>query len=47
MAEWQKPLMLLTTLNATRTHKAFQEVVQGYVTRWRVEETIRYVNLSA
>ena len=42
----EKPMMLLTTLNAVRTRKALWEVVQGYITRWRVEETIRYIKQS-
>ena len=42
----EKPMMLLTTLNAVRTRKALWEVVQGYVTRWRVEDTIRFVKQS-
>ena len=39
----EKPMMLLTTLNAVRTRKALWEVVQGYITRWRVEDTIRFM----
>lgn len=42
----EKPMMLLTTLNAVRTRQALWQVVQGYVTRWRVEETIRYIKQS-
>ena len=41
-----KPMMLLTTLNAVRTCKAPWEVVQGYITRWRVEDTIRFIKQS-
>jgi hypothetical protein len=41
-----KPMMLLTTLNAVRTRKALWEVVQGYITRWRVEDTIRFIKQS-
>ena len=44
--EGEKPMMLLTTLNAVRTRKALWEVVQGYMTRWRVEDTIRYIKQS-
>lgn len=49
VVEWpggEKPMMLLTTLKAARTRKALWEVVQGYVTRWRVEDTIRFVKQS-
>lgn len=42
----EKPMMLLTTLKAARTRKALWEVVQGYVTRWRVEDTIRFIKQS-
>ncbi len=42
----EKPMMLLTTLNAVRTRKALWEVVQGCLTRWRVEDTIRYIKQS-
>ena len=39
-------MMLLTTLNAVRTRKALWQAVQGYVTRRRVEDTIRFVKQS-
>ena len=39
----QKPMMLLTTLARTTTRKDLWQVVTAYVTRWRVEETIRHV----
>ena len=42
----ERPTMLLTTLNAVRTRKALWEVVQGYITRWRVEDTIRFIKQS-
>ena len=42
----EKPMMLLTTLDAVRTRKALWQVVQGYVTRWRVEDTIRFIKQS-
>ena len=42
----EKPMMLLTTLNAVRTRKALWEVVQGYLTRWRVEDTMRFIKQS-
>lgn len=40
------PMMLLTTLALEDTRDAVWEVVQGYLTRWRVEETIRFVKQS-
>lgn len=42
----QKPMMLLTTLANTTTRKDLWQVVTAYVTRWRVEETIRHVKQS-
>ena len=42
----QKPMMLLTTLANTTTRKDLWQVVTAYVTRWRVEETIRYIKQS-
>lgn len=42
----EKPMMLLTTPRAVRSRKALWEVVRGYVTRWRVEDTIRFVKQS-
>ena len=40
---YEKPMMLLTTLRAARSRRSLQQVVEGYLTRWRVEETIRFV----
>ena len=40
------PMMLLTTLAVVDARDAVWEVVQGYLTRWRVEETIRFVKQS-
>ena len=39
----EKPMMLLTTLRAARSRKSLRQAVEGYLTRWRVEETIRFV----
>ena len=39
----EKPMMLLTTLRAARSRRSLRQVVEGYLTRWRVEETIRFV----
>ena len=39
----QKPMMLLTTLAKATTRESLWQVVEGYITRWRVEDTIRYV----
>ena len=46
VVQWPKcetPMMLLTTLRAARSRKSLRQVVEGYLTRWRVEETIRFV----
>ena len=37
----QKPMMLLTTLAKTTTRTDLWQVVSAYITRWRVEETLR------
>ena len=42
----QKPMMLLTTLAQSTSRDALWQVVEGYMTRWRVEETIRHVKQS-
>ena len=42
----KKPMMLLTTLATTTTREALWQVVEGYITRWRVEDTIRHVKQS-
>ena len=39
-------MMLLTTVDAMRTRKTRWQVVQGYITRWRVEDTISFVKQS-
>lgn len=42
----QKPLLLLTTLKVKRSRKSLWRVVEGYLARWRVEETIRFIKQS-
>lgn len=41
-----KPLMLLTTEAMSRNRKVLWWVVQAYLTRWRVEDTIRFIKQS-
>ena len=41
-----QPMLLLTTLADTSSRKALWQVVEGYVSRWRVKETIRFVKQS-
>jgi len=40
------PLMLLTSLRAGRSRRSVWRLVQAYLSRWRVEETIRFVKQS-
>lgn len=42
----EKPMLLLTNLKGTKSFKNLWQVVEGYITRWRVEETIRYIKQS-
>lgn len=42
----QRPLMLLTTLTVRRSYKSVWRVVESYLARWRVEETIRFIKQS-
>jgi hypothetical protein len=41
-----KPLMLLTTEPMRRNRALVWRVIQAYLTRWRVEETIRFIKQS-
>lgn len=40
------PMLLLTNLALTPSYKSLWQVVGGYVSRWRVEEAIRYIKQS-
>jgi hypothetical protein len=42
----QKPLMLLTTEPMRRARKVVWWIVRAYITRWKVEETIRFIKTS-
>lgn len=42
----QNPLMLLTTEPMRRNRKILWWIVQAYLTRWRVEDTIRFIKQS-
>jgi hypothetical protein len=42
----ETPLMLLTNVVLPRRRKKMWWVVEAYLTRWRVEETIRFVKQS-
>lgn len=40
------PMMLLTTLAQTASRTALWQVVEGYLTRWRVEDALRFIKQS-
>ncbi|MGB8953513.1 MAG: transposase [Candidatus Aminicenantales bacterium] len=42
----QEPMMLLTDLPLKRSRKSVWHVVAGYLSRWRIEETIRFLKQS-
>ena len=39
----QEPMMLLTSLPVNGSFESMWRVVEGYLTRWRIEETIRFI----
>lgn len=41
-----KPMMLLTSMKVTRSRQSLWRVVESYLSRWRVEETIRFIKQS-
>ena len=42
----QDPLMLLTDLRVTKSRKSIWRIIESYLTRWRIEETIRFIKQS-
>lgn len=42
----EKPLMLLTNLKVKRSRRSQWRIVESYLSRWRVEETIRFIKQS-
>jgi len=42
----REPMMLLTNLRLSRSRKSIWHVVAAYMTRWRIEETIRFMKQS-
>lgn len=42
----EKPLMLLTTREVTKSRKSLWFVVEGYISRWLVEDAIRFIKQS-
>jgi hypothetical protein len=42
----QEPMMLLTNIQVKRSRKALWGIIESYMSRWRIEETIRFVKQS-
>ncbi len=42
----EEPLMILTNVPVRRSRKSVWHVVQSYITRWRIEDVIRFVKQS-
>ena len=42
----REPMMLLTNLRPKRNRKCIRHIVEAYLTRWRIEETIRFMKQS-
>ena len=42
----EEPMMLLTNIPVRRSRKALWRIIESYMTRWRIEETIRFVKQS-
>ncbi len=42
----QKPTLILTTVEARRSRKSLWWIVQAYLTRWRIEEGLRFAKQS-
>lgn len=42
----QEPMMLLTNQPVKRSRKSVWRIVESYITRWRIEETLRFIKQS-
>jgi hypothetical protein len=42
----QEPMMLLTTRPMRRNRRVLWQIVEAYITRWRIEDTIRFIKNS-
>ena len=42
----QEPMMLLTNIRVKKSRKVLWGIIESYITRWRIEETIRFVKQS-
>jgi hypothetical protein len=42
----QEPMTLLTNIRVTKSRKALWSIIESYMTRWSIEETIRFIKQS-
>lgn len=42
----QEPMMLLTNIRVNKSRKALWSIIESYMSRWRIEETIRFIKQS-
>jgi len=42
----QTPMMLLTNVQVRKSRKSLWRIIQSYITRWSIEETIRFIKQS-
>jgi hypothetical protein len=42
----KEPMMLLTTLPVRKNRKVIWNIIENYLARWKIEETIRYIKQS-
>lgn len=42
----EKPMLLLTSVTGTDSRQSLWQIVEGYMTRWRVEDAIRFIKQS-
>jgi len=42
----QEPMMLLTSQRVKRSRKSIWRIIESYITRWRIEETLRFIKQS-
>lgn len=42
----KKPMMILTTIPLRRNRRVLNQILQSYIKRWSIEETIRYLKQS-
>ena len=42
----QEPIMLLTNIKMRKSRSLLWQIIESYLTRWRIEETIRFIKQS-